>query len=99
MFNKDLPLLSRQYSIKIGETVSGSNIPEYSFVLTRLRSLQLRADKNLNRALDRLRASSGKMVINTAWLDTIDVRDGEAYYVRMVKFQLQEKLPLKVVES
>ena len=99
MFNEDLPLHSRQHSIKFGDIVSGSNIAEYSFVMTRIGNFKDRANKNLNRALDRLRASTGKLVINAVWLDTIEVRDGEVYYVRMVKFQLQEKLTLKVVES
>lgn len=92
MFRKDIPIESRQHSIKIGDDISGGPDADHSYILVRLANYKLRADKNINAAMARMEKSKNMMAVSIVYLDGIEVRDGEAYYCRRVKFQLVPKL-------
>lgn len=98
MFRKDLPLHSRQHSIRIGDTISGGEDGESSHILTRLTNFCVRANRNINAAMERLEASKNMTAINIVYLDGIEVRKGEAYYCRRVHFQLIPKTTLSIVK-
>jgi hypothetical protein len=94
MFRENLPLQSRQHSIKIGDDISGGPDADNSYILTRLENYKRRANGNINAAILRLEQSKNMTAINLTYLDGIEVRDGEAYYCRRVHFQLIPKITL-----
>lgn len=96
MFNKKLDVQSRQHSIRFGDGLTGGPSSTFSNATTRLGNFNKRAVKNITATLDRLEKRSGKSVVNVQWLDGIEIRKGEAYYVCRAVFQLQPRLTLVI---
>jgi len=97
-FRKDLPIQSRRNSLRIGDDISGGADPRYSFMCERLHNFNRRATNNIMAAIARLEAQKNVTAINVVYLDGIEVREGEAYYVRRANFQIIPKTALSLVK-
>jgi hypothetical protein len=98
MFREDLPIQSRQCSIRIEADMSGGPFIDYSVIVERMKNFQRRTNKNITATISRLENSKSVSAINITYMDGIEVRNGDVYYVRKAVFQTIPRPTLSVVK-
>lgn len=89
MLSSNIPLQSRQYSMRIPDTISGGPDRTYSSALQNIDLLRGLALQRVEAAIARMEKSRNAEAYEIVFLDGIEVREGAPYIVVRAHFHLR----------
>lgn len=88
MFDEDKKIHTRQYSVRMPDSLSGGPDIDFSSAMTNIMHERQKVKERVQKAVKRLEDKETSRAINVAYLDGFEVRDGDVYYVMRAVFQL-----------